>query len=94
MPDPTSVAPSNRRTNEPASAVPENVGVESDVTSSVFDVPVSLPASRSGVDGADGADASIVTTRPALERDVFSSASVAVAVIVCPVSPRTDTVME
>ena len=81
MPDPTSVAPSNSRTSEPVAAVPENVGVGSEVTSSVLDVPVSLARVEIGVDGAAGVFASIVTASAPLASETFPAVSSAVAVI-------------
>jgi hypothetical protein len=42
---------------------PDNSGVESDVRSSEDEAPKSLPATKSGAKGADGADVSIVTGR-------------------------------
>ncbi len=42
-------------------AVPPNVGVVSEVMLSVLDVPVSLPARRSGAEGAAGTVVSMVT---------------------------------
>ncbi len=44
-----------------ASAVPVKVGVVSLVRSSLLEEPVSLPAARSGVPGAEGAAVSMVT---------------------------------
>jgi hypothetical protein len=61
--------------------VPVKVGVATFVTSSEFDVPVSLPASRSGVDGASGAVTSIVTASAPLAADGLPAESSAVAVI-------------
>ena len=51
---PTAVAPSNKVTALPASAVPVKVGVVSLVTLSVLDTPLSEAAVRSGVVGAAG----------------------------------------
>ena len=53
-PEPIAVAPSNRVTVLPASAVPVNVGVTTLVMLSVLDAPLSEAASRSGVVGAAG----------------------------------------
>ncbi len=69
-------------TVELASAVPLNVGVLSLVILSVLDKPESEPAARSGVDGAAGAEVSIVIESPEEAELVFPAASVAVAVIV------------
>jgi len=63
-----------------ASAVPETAGVSSLMLSSVLELPESLPVSRSGVDGAAGADVSIVTVNADEAALVFPAASVAVAV--------------
>ncbi len=62
-----------------ASAVPVSVGVVSLVTLSVLELPVSLPASRSGVDGALTA-VSMVMDRPEEATDWLPAASVALAV--------------
>ena len=51
---PTTVASAKSCTVALASDDPVNVGVVSLVTLSVFDVPVSLAAARSGTPGADG----------------------------------------
>ena len=77
---PNDVAPSNNSTLLLASAVPVIVGVSSLVLSSVLELPLSLPASRSGVAGAAGADVSIVTVNADETALVFPAASVAVAV--------------
>ena len=63
-----------------ASAVPMIVGVSSLVMSSVLELPLSLPASISGVDGAAGAVVSIVTARADEALLVFPAVSVDVAV--------------
>src|SRR5436190_1762464 len=60
MPLPTPVAPSRTVTVLPASAVPVNVGVGLLVMLSVFELPVSVAAVMSGVDGAPGAVLSTV----------------------------------
>jgi hypothetical protein len=52
---PISMPPSNSVTLAPTSAVPLKVGRVTAVMSSESDAPLSLPASRSGVDGTDGA---------------------------------------
>lgn len=64
-----------------ASAVPLKVGVVSLVLLSVSELPVSLPASISGVPGADGAVVSIVMARADEADEVLPAASVAVEVI-------------
>lgn len=64
-----------------ASAVPLNVGVVSDVRLSVLDEPRSEPAARSGMEGAAGAEVSIVIAKADEADDVLEAASVAVAVI-------------
>ena len=61
---PTDVAPANSSTLVPATAVPEKVGVVSDVMLSVDEVPLSLAAARSGFEGAGGTDVLIVTGSP------------------------------
>ena len=69
LPDPSAVvlpiweAPSNSVTVPPASAVPAKVGVVSFVMLSVLKVPVSVPAVKSGADGANGAVVSIFTLK-------------------------------
>ena len=50
---------------EPASAVPERVGVVTFVTLSLFDTPLSLALARSGVEGVLGAVVSMVIVSPA-----------------------------
>ena len=77
---PSDVAPSSNSTVLFASAVPVIVGVSSLVLSSVLELPLSLPASRSGVDGVAGADVSIVTVNADEAALAFPAASVAVAV--------------
>ena len=52
---PKEVMPEKSSTVLSASAVPVRVGVVSVVILSVLELPVSEAASRSGVDGADGA---------------------------------------
>ena len=61
---PTEVAPANSSTLAPATALPEKVGVLSDVMLSVDEGPVSLAATRSGAEGAGGTAVSIVTGSP------------------------------
>src|SRR5437588_4815005 len=80
---PTLVAPANRSTVLPASAVPAKVGVVTLVTLSVLELPLSLAAARSGADGAAGALASAVTPRAAERALTVPAASVAVAVMLC-----------
>ncbi len=65
-----------------ASEVPVKVGVVSDVRLSVSLAPRSEAALMSGVEGADGAEASMVMESPEDADDTFPAASVAVAVIV------------
>ena len=64
-----------------ASAVPVKVGVVSLVLLSVFELPVSEPLSRSGVDGAAGAVASMLIVNSDEASDTFPVASVAFAVM-------------
>ena len=64
-----------------ASDVPVKVGVVSAVTLSVFDVPVSLAAVKSGVPGAAGAALSVVTVSATEGEPVAPAGCVAVAVI-------------
>ena len=80
---PNDVLPPNNSSVPPASPVPVNVGVVSLVTLSVSELPVSLEAARSGVDGASGAVVSIVTLKLLELPLLFPAASVAVAVNVC-----------
>ena len=54
VPVPTDMAPSKIATVAPASAVPVNCGAVELVMLSVELVPESVPAVRSGADGADG----------------------------------------
>ena len=83
LPDPSAVPvptePSTLEVNSTvlfASAVPASDGVSSLVLSSVLELPLSLPASRSGVDGAAGAVVSIVTARADEALPVLPAASV------------------
>ncbi len=62
-------------------AVPVNVGVVSLVRLSVLEVPVSLPAARSGVAGAAGAVVSMVTFSAAEAEEALPAASMVLAVI-------------
>ena len=78
---PSEDAPSNTSTVLLASAVPVNVGVVSSVMLSVLESPESLPASRSGVDGAAGAVVSMVIFKVPELMLVLPAASVAFAVI-------------
>src|SRR5438132_854905 len=75
------VAPSKSCTEEPFSAVPSKLGVESLVMSSLFELPLSELAFRSGVEGAAGAAVSIVTVRVPYAALFRSAASVALALI-------------
>ena len=78
VPLPTCVAPSRIFTVLPASAVPVKVGVVSLVILSVWELPVSLAESKSGVEGAAGAVLSSVKLT-AVPAKVFPALSVAVA---------------
>src|SRR5436189_207047 len=66
-----------------ASAVPLKVGVVLLVRLSVVELPLSLAAVRSGVEGALGAAASIVTLRVLEAVPVLPATSVALAVMLC-----------
>src|SRR5919108_490970 len=90
---PTLVAPANRSTVLPASAVPVNVGVVTLVRLSVLEVPLSLAAARSGADGAAGAAVSTVTLRAVEAAETLPAASVAVAVTLCGPAARAAVVM-
>lgn len=57
-PVPTAVVPSYSVTVAPASAVPVKVGLVTSVMLSVVDTPLSEAASRSGAEGAAGANTS------------------------------------
>lgn len=57
----------------------EKLGVVSFVTLSVFDAPLSEAGKRSGADGADGADVSIVTGSAGPDVDVLPAGSATVA---------------
>ncbi len=70
-----------------APAVPVKVGVVSLVLSSVLEEPLSLPAARSGVEGAAGAVVSMVMFSAAEATDWLPAASVALAVIAKVPSP-------
>ena len=72
--------PRNNWTVLLASAVPVNVGVLTLVRLSVLEEPLSLAASRSGVDGAAGAVVSIVIVSAVDGALSLPAASVAVAV--------------
>ena len=80
--DPKELLPAKSSTVLLASAVPVKVGVVSLVLLSVFELPVSEPLSRSGVDGAAGAAASMLIVNSAEASDSFPVASVAFAVMV------------
>jgi hypothetical protein len=82
VPVPINVEPARKSfTTAFASAVPLNVGVVLLVMLSVFDVPVSDAAARSGVEGADGAVVSTVIDKADDATDTFPAASVALAVM-------------
>src|SRR5690242_7642858 len=92
---PSKVTPSvsNRLTLAPDSApVPLKVGVATLVTLSLFDVPLSDAACRSGALGAS-AVASTVTTSAAEAALVFPATSVCLAVRVCPPSASAELVI-
>ena len=79
---PTRTAPANRSTVEFAGAVPVNDGVVSDVMLSVLEGPVSLPAMRSGAEGAAGTLVLISIERaPEAGEGPLPAASVWMAVI-------------
>ena len=73
--------------------VPENVGVLSEVSSSLF-VLLSLPLSKSGADGADGALVSIVTDKADEPSPVAPAVSDAFAVIEWAPSDRDELVID
>jgi hypothetical protein len=75
------VPPRNNSTVELASAVPVKVGVLIFVTLSVVELPESLAAAKSGVEGAVGALVSIVTLKALDAALVFPAVSVALAVM-------------
>lgn len=79
--EPEATPPTNNCTLAETSAPPPTVGVESFVTRSVLEAPVSLDASRAKLLGADGAVVSISTVITDEETDVFPDVFVAVAVI-------------
>ena len=86
--------PRNNWTVLLASAVPVNVGVLTLVRLSVLEVPLSLAASRSGVDGAAGAVVSIVMLKAPEAAETFPAASVAVAVMLWVPAVRVLVAME
>jgi len=77
----------------PASAVPAKVGVVTLVISSLLDVPLSLAAVMSGVEGMAGAVVSMVMLSALDATLVLPAASVALAVMLCVPSLRALTVM-
>ena len=77
-----------------ASAVPVKMGVVMLVTLSIVEAPVSLASARSGVDGAAGAEASIVTVRAEEASETLPAASVAVAVMLWVPAERVLAVIE
>ena len=87
---PICVVPSNSATVLPASAVPVKVGVVTLVMPSELDDPVSEAALRLGVDGATGADVSIVTDVAAEATPTLPAASVAFAVMLCAPLPSAE----
>src|SRR5687768_5675995 len=66
-----------------ASDEPLKVGVVSLVILSVVELPVSLAASRSGVDGAVRPVVSMMMLKPAEAAPLLPAASVALAVMLC-----------
>src|SRR5205085_504504 len=80
---PRRVLPVKSLTVLPASAVPVKVGVVLLVRLSVFELPVSLAAVRSGADGVLGAAVSIVMLRALEAVLVLPATSTAVAVMLC-----------
>ena len=90
---PINVVPSNSVTVLPASAVPVKVGVVTLVMPSMLDDPVSEAALRAGVDGATGAEVSIVTDVTAEATPTLPAASVAFAVMLCAPLPSAELVM-
>ena len=79
---PTWVAPAYRSTVDPIGAVPVNDGVVSEVMLSVLDGPVSLPAIRSGPEGAAGTVVLISTDKaPDGPDGPLPAASICAAVI-------------
>ena len=79
--DPKELLPAKSSTVLLASAVPVKVGVVSLVLLSVFELPVSELESRSGVDGAAGAAASIMIVKAEDAFETFPAASVTCAVM-------------
>src|SRR5436190_7128883 len=79
---PSTEAPSSNSTFAPGSAVPLKTGVVTSVMSSVFELPVSLAGSRSGMEGAAGATLSIVTGKLP-DVDVLPATSVDLALKLC-----------
>src|SRR5882672_5475832 len=77
------VAPSNSFTVLFAAAVPVKVGVVALVMLSLFEEPESEAALKSGVEGAAGAEVSMVTESAAEAVPTLPAASVAVAVMLC-----------
>ena len=78
---PKELLPAKSSTVLLASAVPVKVGVVSLVKLSLFDVPVSEVAAKSGVDGAAGAEASMLIVKAEDAFEAFPAASVALAVM-------------
>ena len=73
--------PTKSSTVLPTSAVPVKVGVVSLVFLSVVELPVSEEGARSGVDGAEGTEASTVIVRAPDALDTFPAASIAFTVM-------------
>ncbi len=80
VPDPTALPSEYTVTVAPASAVPVMVGVVTRVMLSVFEIPVSEAAIRSGVDGAAGPVVSMTTQPDAGEVVTWPTLSVAVMI--------------
>lgn len=93
MPEPFATPSARMETVAPLSAVPEKLGVVLLVMLSVAEVPVSVAASRSGIDGAAGAVVSIMTDKAELAVETFVALSVAVAVIDLVPDVRAEVVM-
>src|SRR5437588_124636 len=85
---PRRVLPVKSLTVLPASAVPVKVGGVLLGRLSVVELPLSLAAVRSGVEGAVGAPVSIVTLRALEAVPVLPARSVALAVMLCGPSVR------
>ncbi len=78
---PSDVEPEKSSTVLLTSADPVNVGVVSDVMLSVDELPVSVPALKFGVAGAEGAALSILTDSAEDADAILPAVSVAFAVM-------------